>query len=68
MDIIPPSARPTVAPGSGAGSGSRVYKVRSGDTLSSIARQFAITVPALKQLNGMTSDRIKVGDSIKVPR
>ena len=62
------SARPSVAPGRGAGSSSRVYKVRSGDTLSSIARQFATTVPALKQLNGMTSDRIKVGDSIKIPR
>ena len=71
---LPPSVapRPTVAAGSGSGgsnsSGTRTYKVRSGDTLFSIAKQFSTTVSQIKQLNGLTSDRIKVGDQLRLPR
>jgi membrane-bound lytic murein transglycosylase D len=46
----------------------RVYRVRSGDTLFSIARQFSTTVAQLKQLNGLAGDSIRVGDQLKVPR
>jgi LysM repeat protein len=45
-----------------------MYKVRSGDTLFSIAKQFSTTVTQIKQLNGLTSDRIKVGDQLRLPR
>jgi membrane-bound lytic murein transglycosylase D len=71
---LPPSVapRPTVAAGSSSGgsssSGTRMYKVRSGDTLFSIAKQFSTTVTQIKQLNGLTSDRIKVGDQLRLPR
>ena len=68
---LPPSVapRPTVAAGSGgSSSGTRTYRVRSGDTLFSIAKQFSTTVSQIKQLNGLTSDRIKVGDQLRLPR
>jgi LysM repeat protein len=42
--------------------------VRSGDTLYSIARQFDTTVDVLKRLNRLSSDRIKIGDRLTVPR
>ena len=61
------AARPTVTSGAAA-SGARTYRVRQGDTLFSIARQFSTTVTQLKQLNGLRSDRIKIGDQLKVPR
>lgn len=57
-------ARPSAA--AGAGSGSPYYRVRSGDTLFSIARQFSTTVTLLKRWNGLSSDRIKVGTQLRV--
>jgi membrane-bound lytic murein transglycosylase D len=45
-----------------------MYRVRPGDTLFSIARQFSTTVAQLKQMNGLAGDSIKVGDQLRVPR
>lgn len=59
--------RPAPASG-GSGGGSQTYRVRAGDTLYSIARQFDTTVDALKRLNRLASDRIKIGDRLTVPR
>ncbi|WP_428910067.1 LysM peptidoglycan-binding domain-containing protein [Niallia sp. Krafla_26] len=42
------------------------YKIQSGDTLSKIAAKFGTTVQKLKDLNGLTSDRIFAGDILKV--
>ncbi len=44
------------------------YRVRRGDTLSSIARQFDTTVNSLKRLNQLSSDAINVGDRLTVRR
>lgn len=43
------------------------YVVQSGDTLSEIAQQFNTTVAALKQLNGLKSDTITVGQKLLIP-
>jgi membrane-bound lytic murein transglycosylase D len=51
-----------------AGSSTETYRVRAGDTLFSIARQFETTIDSLKQLNQLTSDRIKIGDRLTVRR
>jgi membrane-bound lytic murein transglycosylase D len=59
------AARPTVTSAAGS-SAPRTYRVRQGDTLFSIARQFSTTVTLLKQLNGLRTDRIKAGDQLKV--
>jgi len=42
------------------------YRVRRGDTLLSIARQFGTTVASIKRLNQLTSDRINIGDRLTV--
>ena len=44
------------------------YTVESGDTLASIANQFGVTVDALKQANGLTSDLIRIGQELTVPQ
>jgi peptidoglycan lytic transglycosylase D len=45
-----------------------LYRVRRGDTLYGIARQFDTTVAVLKRLNQLSSDRIIVGDQLTVRR
>jgi LysM repeat protein len=45
-----------------------VYRVKSGDTLTSIARQFDTTVQDLKRLNQLSTDTIIVGDKLTVRR
>jgi len=44
------------------------YRVKPGDTLSAIARQFAMSVTDLKKLNQLSSDTINVGDKLTVRR
>lgn len=46
--------------------GVKYYKVRSGDTLSGIAKSFGTSINALRQQNGLKSSRIQVGQSLKV--
>jgi membrane-bound lytic murein transglycosylase D len=44
------------------------YKVRSGDTLTAIARKFSITIKELKKLNAISSARnLRAGQRIMVP-
>lgn len=47
-------------------SSSKYYKIRRGDSLSTIARKFGTTVSRLKSLNGLKSDRISAGKTIRV--
>ncbi|WP_280771157.1 LysM peptidoglycan-binding domain-containing protein [Salipaludibacillus daqingensis] len=44
-----------------------IYDVEKGDTLYSIAQQFNVSVKVLKNMNGLTNDRIFVGEKILVP-
>lgn len=44
------------------------YSVKAGDTLWKIANQYGITVSALKELNKLSSDRIYVGQILKIPQ
>ncbi len=47
------------------GSGSR-YVVRNGDTLGAIAKRYRTTVSAIRRLNGLKSDAIRVGQALRV--
>ena len=58
----PPSQTATPAPAVRA-----KYTVKSGDTLYGIARQFGVTVAALKSANGLTSNTIHVGQVLSIP-
>lgn len=43
------------------------YIVRSGDSLSKIAKKTGSTVAALKTMNGLKNDTIRVGQILKIP-
>ncbi len=58
-----PTPAPTPIPLTG-----RIYTVAPGDTLGTIARKFGITVQALKDANGLTSDALSVGQQLKIPK
>ncbi len=45
----------------------RRYRVQRGDTLGSIARRFGSTTGALRSMNGMRTDIIKINADLKVP-
>ena len=47
-------------------SGSGFYTVKKGDTLWSIATANGITVSKLKELNNLSSNELKVGDTLKI--
>jgi LysM repeat protein len=61
-----PSAMAPAAADIGAG-GEQIYKVKSGDTLTTIAKHFGVTVKELRSANSLTTDKIKVGDKLKIP-
>lgn len=43
------------------------YRVKSGDSLEKIARNHNTTIQIIKELNGLTNDKIVVGKVIKLP-
>ena len=43
------------------------YVVKSGDTLGSIAYGNGINIRQLKELNGLSSDSLKIGQKLKIP-
>jgi LysM repeat protein len=69
----PESAPPSATGGSMTSStpeatpGEQAYSVKSGDTLGKIATQFGITVKALRSANSLKTDKIKVGQKLKIP-
>ena len=52
---------------SGGGAGVITYRVRSGDSLWTIARTHGTTVRTLQRTNGLSSTRIKPSQVLKVP-
>lgn len=44
----------------------QVYRVRKGDTLYRIGQRFEMSVSQIKKLNGMRSDRLSVGEKLKI--
>jgi len=61
----PPPVRPEPTSPSPTAT-TKVHIVKSGDTLYNIARKYNITVDILKQLNGLTSNIIKIGQRLKI--
>lgn len=47
---------------------SRSYTIKSGDTLGGIASKHGTTVAKLKAANGLKSDLIRAGKTLKIPR
>lgn len=49
------------------GDASGLYKVSPGDSLGAIARKNGTTVRALRAANGLKSDNIRIGQTLKIP-
>jgi LysM repeat protein len=69
---IPPSATAGTAAPNGTAppepvGSQQVYTVKSGDTLIGIATNFKVTVKALRSVNNLTTDKIKVGQKLTIP-
>ena len=47
--------------------GGETYTVKSGDTLTKIAKAHGTTVKAIKAASNLTTDHIKVGQKLKIP-
>jgi hypothetical protein len=61
--MVPKTATPVAPPHT---TGGAVYLVKSGDTLTRIAKTCGTTVKALRSANGLDSDRIVVGEKLKI--
>ena len=46
---------------------STLYEVRSGDNLTLIAKKYGVTVGLIRTANGMASDRLNIGQKLKIP-
>jgi membrane-bound lytic murein transglycosylase D len=67
--VAVPEARSTKARKSTVGTGTLSYhRIRSGETLGSIARNYGVTVRQLQDWNGMSNTRITAGKRLKVYR
>jgi LysM repeat protein len=71
---IPASAGGAAAPAmvggqaaTGSSMGEETYTVKSGDTLTKIAKAHGTTVKAIKAASNLTTDHIKVGQKLKIP-
>jgi LysM repeat protein len=71
---IPASAGGAAAPAvtggpaaTGSSMGEEAYTVKSGDTLTRIAKAHGTTVKAIRAENNLTTDHIKVGQKLKLP-
>jgi len=69
--LVPTEVEPTTAPPDATktpADSARTYKVRSGDTLGGIAREFDTTVAVLQELNGIDNPRLlRVGQVLDLP-
>jgi LysM repeat protein len=61
------SASAEVSTRSGGATTTGSYVVKAGDSLTRIAANHGTTVKSLKSLNGLKTDRINVGQKLKVP-
>jgi LysM repeat protein len=69
---IPAGGSPAAAPATGTGpavesTGGEAYTVKSGDTLTKIAKAHGTTVKAIKAASNLTTDHIKVGQKLTIP-
>jgi LysM repeat protein len=59
-----PEAAPVPAP---ATTGTKTHKIVKGDTLTSVAKKYNTSVESIKSANGLRSDIISLGQTLKIP-
>lgn len=63
-----PVRKVTTKKKSSSSGGTRTYTIKSGDTLGGIAGKHGTTVAKIKAANGLKSDLIRAGKTLKIPR
>lgn len=63
----PPPAPTYSGGGSSSGGGGASHVVVKGDTLFSLSRRYNTSVNAIKSANGLTSDMIRIGQTLTIP-
>lgn len=43
------------------------HKIKSGETLSSLSKKYGVSIAEIKNANGMKSDALRAGQSLKIP-
>lgn len=61
------TSAPSESPGEASAPVATYHKVASGDTLFSLASRYKTSVAELKRVNALTSDRIRTGQSLRIP-
>lgn len=51
----------------GTAQANKVHRVRSGDSLEKIARHYQTPIEDIKNINGLTSNKILIGQELKIP-
>jgi LysM repeat protein len=64
---LPVLAREATPPTAPQLSNDGYHVVRSGDTLSTLARTFGTSVKAIKSANGLSNERLTVGTRLRIP-
>jgi len=69
ISLIKTSEKPEIVKTSYKSSSNKenVYIVQKGDTLSSIARKFGVSIDVLRNLNNLEDNNIKVGQELLIP-
>lgn len=57
----------TVGSNIATGQSTRTHKIKSGENLSTIARKYGVTVTQIKSANGLKSNSIRAGKSLRIP-
>lgn len=61
-----PAPKPVPKPTTPTGSTNTTYKVVKGDTLWGISNKFGVTIDQIKKLNGLKSDVLVIGQTLKI--
>jgi LysM repeat protein len=61
------TATPTMGAMTSTDTGAEIYTVKSGDTLTKIAKMNGTTVKAIESENNLSTTKIKVGQKLKIP-
>ncbi len=62
-----PGGASTPTPAVAAADSTQHYTVKSGDTLTKIAKQYGLAVKELRSANALRTDRLQVGQKLKIP-
>lgn len=63
----PSDASAPAAPPSTGGGVATTHTIVKGDTLGGIARKYKVSIASIKAANGMTSDIVVLGKTLKIP-